>query len=371
LGLLVNDLLSLDRNRGLYGPQRLPAGRMISRDEVLARLPGLPAQGLAGAAHWHDAQVESSERLTVAFLRAAVERRARVANHCEATLLLREGGRVTGARVRDRETGEVHEVRARVVLNAAGPGAERLLRPLGVAPLGPLLEAANLVFEGPWPLGERLGVGVRSRGRFLFLVPWRDHILAGTEYWPAGSWPGGREIDVFRAEVARAFPWAGLEGRRLSLVHRGFVPGSPEGPATRPRFVDHEATGGPAGLITVQGVKYTTARAVSAQAAFLASCKLGLRMRIAPPEPLAWARPLPGTLAERARQAVGEEMAMTLADAVLRRLDLGTAGPPAEAEVEEVGMVMAEERGWGASRLAAEKAALARFYEAAYNGTSP
>jgi glycerol-3-phosphate dehydrogenase len=133
--------------------------------------------------------------------------------------------------------------------------------------------------------------------------------------------------------------------------------------------VDHEDAGGPAGLITVQGVKYTTARAISARAVALVSRKLGLRMRLErPPEPLVWARPLEGTLAERTCRAVREEMARTLADAVLRRLDLGTTGPATEADVDEVGRVMAEERGWDASRLAAEKAALTQFYEAAYNG---
>ena len=71
------------------------------------------------------------------------------------------------------------------------------------------------------------------------------------------------------------------------------------------------------------------------------------------------ARPLEGSLAERARQAVREEMALTLADAVLRRLDLGTAGPPAAADVEIVAQTLAAELGWDAARVEAEKQALA------------
>jgi glycerol-3-phosphate dehydrogenase len=62
-------------------------------------------------------------------------------------------------------------------------------------------------------------------------------------------------------------------------------------------------------------------------------------------------------------------MARTLADAILRRLDLGTAGPPPPAEVAEVAQVLGLELGWDAGRARAEREALARFYEDAYNGT--
>ena len=136
------------------------------------------------------------------------------------------------------------------------------------------------------------------------------------------------------------------------------------------RFRDHEKDG-LAGLITVQGVKYTTARALAERAVLLACSKLGRpETGPAPPaEPLAWARSLEGSLTEQARVAVREEMGRTLADVVLRRLDLGPAGPPGEAEVIEVTAAMAEERGWDESRRTVERAALARFYEDAYNGS--
>ena len=49
--------------------------------------------------------------------------------------------------------------------------------------------------------------------------------------------------------------------------------------------------------------------------------------------------------------AVRDEMALTLADAVLRRLDLGTAGAPAEADLERVVRVMGAELGWDAGQV--------------------
>ena len=91
---------------------------------------------------------------------------------------------------------------------------------------------------------------------------------------------------------------------------------------------------------------------------------------LAPPlQALAGAFPLEGSLTEQVRRAIRDEMARSLADVVLRRLDLGTAGPPAEHEVTEVAAVMAGELGWDEARKAVERAALARFYEDAYNGS--
>ena len=78
--------------------------------------------------------------------------------------------------------------------------------------------------------------------------------------------------------------------------------------------------------------------------------------------PLPGARRLSGPLEDRARRAVRDEMALTLADAVLRRLDLGTAGPPPADELDAVARVMAAELGWDAGREQAERAALAGFY---------
>ena len=52
-------------------------------------------------------------------------------------------------------------------------------------------------------------------------------------------------------------------------------------------------------------------------------------------------------------------MALTLADAVLRRLDLGTAGPPPAGDLDVVARVLAAELGWSADREQAERSGLA------------
>ncbi len=225
-----------------------------------------------------------------------------------------------------------------------------------------LTRDAGLVFDRVPTLPH--AVGSRSRGRFLFIVPWEGRTLVGTDYQPAETTPG--DPQAFLAEADRAFPWASLAGSRVVLVHEGLVPGrvGASGLATRPRLHDHEAEDDLPGLVSLQGVKYTTARAVAERAVDLVLRRLGrpaVSCRTAVTT-LRGARPLEGPLESRTREAVRQEMALTLADAVLRRLDLGTAGRPPEADVDVVCRAMAGELGWDAERQQRERDALDRTY---------
>jgi glycerol-3-phosphate dehydrogenase len=362
-GLLLADWLTTSLNRDLPEQRRIPAGRTVSRAEARRLVPGIDDRGLSGAALWHDAQARSTERVTIGFLHAAADAGALCANHAEAVSLLRSGGRVRGVGVRDVLGAGTFEVRARIVVNALGPWADRLIALGGlVRPPVPLLRARNLVLRRTPPV--KVAVGARRGGRFLFLVPWEGRTLVGTSYEPATD-PPTDPLD-FLDEAKSAFPWAELARKDVALVHEGLVPGrgGAGGLATRPRLVDHETQDGLPGLISLQGVKYTTARAEAQRAVDLVARRLGgpdTPCRTAS-TPLPRARLLEGALPERARLAVREEMALTLKDAVLRRLDLGTAGPAPAAELDQVAFVLRSELGWDAARERAEREALAAAY---------
>ncbi len=358
LALRINDLVSADRNAGLAPAQWLAPSRSLSRDEFLRLVPGASAERLTGGGIWIDAQVESSERLVVGLLHAAAECGAALANHARVTRALRRDGRIVGVSVLDALGGGALEVRARQVLNAAGPGMDDVLASLGVrrTPV-PLLRALNLVLKRSVAKGH--AIGALSSGRYLFLVPWRERAMIGTDYVPASGASDPAEARRFLEEASRAFPWAKLGMEDVALVHRGRVPGlDAKRLAVRHLLLDHAAEGAP-GLSSVQGVKYTTARAVAEEAIDRLCHKLGqARPSRTAATRLLHARALEGALPTRALQAVREEMALTLPDAVLRRLDLGTAGPAAAADVEIVAQTLATEQGWDQARVEAEKQAL-------------
>jgi glycerol-3-phosphate dehydrogenase len=365
-GLVLCDILTWDRNRGVDPARRIPRGRTLSRAGLEALVPEIGLEGVSGAALWTDAQVESTERLLLAFLHAASGAGARLANHVAAVMLLREGGAVRGALLRDAATGRELRARARAVLLAAGAALPALLDAASIpSPRVPLLRALNLVL-GRRP-AARVAVGSRHRGRYLFLAPWGACTLVGTEYAPADAEP--IRVERFLAEAQEAFPWAGLRHEDVVLAHRGLVPGDARGLWTRGRVVDHGEHGA-AGLFSIVAVKYTTARALAERAIDRIQERLGHAVT-----PCRTAEtPLPaattGPLDDRARHAVREEMALHLSDAVLRRLDLGTSGPPGEAEVAHVVATMSSELGWDEERTRAERASLDRFYAESLHPTT-
>ncbi|MGH2538596.1 MAG: glycerol-3-phosphate dehydrogenase/oxidase [Candidatus Promineifilaceae bacterium] len=369
---------------------RLPAGRILSRKECLRRAPGLARPELTGGALWHDAQVQDSERLTLAFVLAASGRGAAVANYVWALGLEVDGRRVTGVRACDALTGTEFEIRAQVVLNAAGPWAQALIGPAGSsraqARFRPSL-AMNLVTRQILP-DRALAVPGRvaaqgpagapqTRPQLFFIVPWRGHSILGTRHFghsgeldaarPAREW-----ALAFLEEVNAAYPDAGLTPADVRLIHSGFLPavGGPAGGVKllrRSPLVDHLAEDGLDGLITLVGVKYTAARRGAERAVDLACRKLGRAeaacLTALTPLPADFTRP-PAATPAGVRHMIGCEMAHKLSDLIVRRSGLGAAGRPAPDLTRACAAIMAAELGWSRARLAQELAELDAYYAA-------
>jgi glycerol-3-phosphate dehydrogenase len=415
-------VIGSDRNEGVVARLRLPMGRTMSRADCLALFPGVKQAGLTGGALWHDYQVRSTERLTLAFALAAARAGACLANYATATGALTSGGRVTGMRVRDELSGDEFDVRATITLNAAGFGAGRIMEAFGVAHPYPLLKATNLVTTRAMT-GPALSSSTDS-GRMLFIVPWQGRAMAGTFNSadvrpPEDLGVTDRELDSFLAETNQAFPDLRLRHDDVTLVHRGLMVAArnrsgelePEGHF---RIREH-ANDGVDGAVSLIGVKFTTGRGVAEQAIDVVMRRLDRSAECRTAK-----TPLPGgetdldevlrtlrhgapqgldddvlgqlaetygseadeltamaaterSLAQRVARgvpviraqvlhAIRGEMATTLTDVVARRTPLGVAGHPGREAVEGCAAVMAQEMVWSQERVEREMAALAAFY---------
>jgi glycerol-3-phosphate dehydrogenase len=69
VALLINDLLSLRRNRGVITQCRLPPGRIINAEETLKIFPRAKQNVLKRSAIWYDGRMPSAERLRIEILR--------------------------------------------------------------------------------------------------------------------------------------------------------------------------------------------------------------------------------------------------------------------------------------------------------------
>jgi glycerol-3-phosphate dehydrogenase len=426
--LLINEIVSHDRHDGLEDPSlHLPAGTVVDREECLRLNPLIAPDGVTGGAVWHDYQMYSSDRMTFSFVFSAAVRGATTANYVRAVRLLGDESRVSGVTVEDQLTRNAFDIRGQTILNATGPWATSWLRdlaPTAKSPAPLLSRAMNLIL-GRQPSSQACG-GLAD-GRFLFLVPWRDISMLGTSHdahdgRPEALHVNTSDVDGFLADAKMAFPHAHLAPSDVRLVHRGLLP-MLAGHGTHVRLlrestvVDHRRDG-VGGLISMFGVRYTTARATAAQAIDAVFRDRGLatapisctsetaveggnisdkekflrqavqdcasgpsadtRRRLALTygtrfeEPLALmqkhdelARPLSAACAVTGAEiihAVRNESAVRLIDALVRRTEAGSAGHPGDEAIQRAAALMGSELLWTSDRIADEVATTQAFY---------
>jgi glycerol-3-phosphate dehydrogenase len=424
LALKLNDLAGYDRNRVSDPEKNIPDSSLFSFEEYFGALPNLPDQKVTGGAHWHDGQIYDTERLTLSFVRSAAESGAAAANYVEAGGLLRDGNKVYGVRARDVLSGACFDIRAKVVVNAAGPWVDQFLEDLNFPTKKKNFIhslAVNLITK---KLIDNYAVGIPSqaientnngeaahKSQMLFISPWRGHSMIGTFHSHYNGNPGEFQVSEqllldALGSINSAYPKADLELKDISFVHHGFLPekekrsGNDVDLIRKSRLVDHRKQDGIGGLITVVGVKYTTARKAAEKAVDLVFDYLGEQP---PPsktqhtqlhagqidrfegflsqiigEESAQIDPAAidhlvrsyGTDYRRVRElidaaddtspasvnskailqaqvlfAIGEEMAVKLSDVILRRTGLGTTGRPEDESLLFCADVMAAKYG--------------------------
>lgn len=280
--LAANDLLSWYRNNGVRPDRHLAAGTILPPREVLALAPRVRPEGLAGGALWHDAVARQPQRLLMEILRWAVREGATVASHAEARDLVMDGGRVTGITARDRRADAPLRFSTGVVVNCAGPWsrevAARWDRDLP-ALFRPSL-AFNLLLDRAADFEAALAVEApRPGARTYFLLPWEGRVMAGTFHAPvegagAEAGPDPATVEAFLGELDEAVPGMGLGSSRVLHVLAGQLPVRRDRTVELSRRAvihDHGRQGGPLGLLSVSGVKFTVARAVAERTLGLAA----------------------------------------------------------------------------------------------------
>jgi glycerol-3-phosphate dehydrogenase len=257
-----------------------------------------------------------------------------------------------------------------------------------------------------------------KRNRLLFIAPWRQRSLIGTAYIDTKEDPDQlkiteRDLQDFLDQVNVACPSADLKREEITFVHGGLVPRSRKRAsngsvdlAKQYQIRDHRDEG-VKGLISLIGVKYTTARDVAQKTVD----QVFRSWERKAPQSRSSLSPLHGGHMERfdefvraqiaSRNGLGEEalrrlicnygsaypevlrhlhfsdrrspctdnsailkaevlhgvrteMAQKLADVVFRRTELGSAGHPGKEALQACAETMSAELGWSAPRTRQE-----------------
>lgn len=275
LALLANHFLSLDRNDGLDRDHQLPAGSIVDAVETKKLFPLADMNGLQGSALWYDAFMPNSQLLVMELFRHACRTGTTAINYCRVqSLLTNSHGHVKGVMAVDRETAENHEYQASTVINSCGPWSRKMVSGLADddgALFRPSL-AWNVSFNRPALSTHALAVQGKAPGsRLLFVTPWKGRVFAGCghEPWlrgPDKPMPTEQQLEHFIEEINQAIPGVNLSKKDVHRVFAGLLPAVAEGSnvlTKREVIIDHGAKGGPEGLYSVGGIKFTTARLVA------------------------------------------------------------------------------------------------------------
>lgn len=424
-GLTLYDALAFDRGRLDDPAQRLPGHSWLDAQAAKRLEPVIDANDLGGAFLYYDAQMYSPERLALECLLDADEHGAAIANYVEAERLLLRRGRVEGANVRDKRSGVAFDVRARVTLLAAGPWADLFMEDALSKPASHKLARSKGIHLVTAPLSRHYALAVAARHGHFFVLPWRGRTLLGTTDVPFSGNPdqlsvSEKDIEDFLDFVNRHLPAARLSRSAIDYAYAGLRPLVYDGSSDtytasrRSELVDHGREDSLVGLYSAIGGKWTTSRRLAqsvvdtiarATGARLDKCRTATEplpggrigrfeefrqslMSASPerdniahlaqlygallPRVLSQLKDGPslldpiaptGDIAAQVAYAVREEMALTLADVILRRTGIGQLGLPTEHALDRASRLMADELGWSEATRVSEVSATRSHYE--------
>ena len=333
-------LVIYDAMEGARRP--VPHHRHLTTRGALRRAPALRPERLAGAMMYYDAQVDDA-RFTVTVARTAARYGARVVTQATAVSLLRDGGRVTGAAVRDEETGRVFDVQAARVIVCAGVWSDLVHEASGVRAgyQVRMSKGVHLVTDRS-AIDADTGIIVRTRKSVLFFIPWDQRWIVGTT---DTEWSGDRaepaataeDVEYILAEANRVLArpltrddvlavYAGL--RPLVAEpdkHPGEAQAGDDGSAkpttklSREHVVDNPLPG----LVSIAGGKFTTYRLMARDVVDVAVADLHLSRPVPPSVtgqlPLLGADGLPAVQASARRLAADHGVPLDLTEHLITR----------------------------------------------------
>lgn len=261
IGMKVYDVLA-----GRYG---FSSSEILSKEEVLARIPTIRPDDLLGGTLYYDGQFDDA-RLLINLMCTAVEQGATVLNHAPVIEFTYDDQKMAnGVVCRDNETGETYTLSAKCVVNATGPFTDtvRKMDNSAAVPIMAPSQGVHIVLPAEFLPGDSaIMVPHTSDGRVMFAIPWRGHTLIGTtdvpvQQVPFEPVPLAEEID-FILETAAPYFTRQPTRSDITCAFAGIRPlarGNSEGD-TSSLSRDFVIDISPSGLLTLTGGKWTTYR---------------------------------------------------------------------------------------------------------------
>ncbi len=264
LGIGVYDVMGA--GRGV--PHHL---RHLGRRKTLESFPSGNRETLKGSIRFYEGQVDDA-RHTMMIGRTAVHYGATVATSTRVVGFIREADRVAGVRVRDLESGEEFDVRARQTINAAGVWIDQLQEMLGGRGQFRVRASKGIHLVVPRNrINSMTGLITRTEKSLLFIIPWGSHWIIGTtdtDWQLDRAHPAASQADIdYLLQHANGLLADPLTRDDVVGVYAGLRPLlAGESDSTSKLSREHAVASPVRGLTTIAGGKYTTYRVMAKDA---------------------------------------------------------------------------------------------------------
>jgi len=275
-------LLALDGNSrrsalavraGLWLYRCLGGGRASDLRQQRNRLERLLDSGHRFSIfNYEDAQCEFPERLVAEGLIEAVGAGCHARNYTSVLQVTTAHGKATGALLRDHINGAEEKVKAKWVVNAAGPWVDEICQHSGVRTSNRLIggiRGSHIVISKFNGAPDQAVYAEGVDGRPIFVIPWNRQILVGTTEVPDDCDPARvqaseGEIQYLLHSLGNLFPQLQISDSDIQYAFAGIrpLPWSSHADAssiTRRHFFHDHRPDGAAGMISLVGGKLTTA----------------------------------------------------------------------------------------------------------------
>jgi glycerol-3-phosphate dehydrogenase len=253
------------------GARSVPGHKHLSRAAALRLVPGMRRDALVGGIVYYDGQVDDA-RHTMTVARTAAAYGAVIRTSTQVVSFLKESDRVAGVRVRDVETGEETDVKARVVINSTGVWTDELQRLSGGRGRFRVRASKGVHLVVPRDrITSESGIILKTEKSVLFVIPWKSHWIIGTTDtdWNLDlAHPAATKADIdyildhVNKVLAVPLTHDDIEGVYAGL--RPLLAGESEQSSKLSR--EHAVARVAPGLIAIAGGKYTTYRVMGADA---------------------------------------------------------------------------------------------------------
>lgn len=264
LGMWLYDLLSPGRKSERY--------RVLRPVEALTLEPSVRAEDLRGAGYYFDDLLLYPERLCLENVLSAARHGARAFNYCQVEEFIPGARGLDGVKVRDLLSGQAQAVRARTIVNCAGPWVDHVRALAGVADGRPRLLRTTKGIHCLLPRMTERAVYLSTHDeRMVFVIPWRGFSLVGTtdtdfDGDPDRLWATREEVTYLLEEVAKVLPDKRVAFDNVAYTYAGvrplsFEPGRSASAVSREHRVVPE---GPDGrFLSITGTKLTCFRSLA------------------------------------------------------------------------------------------------------------